>query len=713
MPENTFQGTPNWYGGEQGVLKPFLERAESESRAPFKPYRPPQGLERYAPFSPLQTQSFQKAAAEASNPLYDRLYTDAARRIREGGDTSVLPTVNPYLQSATTPTNLDVSPYMNPYMDSVVNRVSELGNRNLRENVLPNIQSRFIGAGQYGSSGHQTLTERAIRDNQEAIAAEQGKLLQGGYNTALETALRTQGGEKERALQAAQLAGSAQGRDIDRRMSSGEALGNVANQQQLQALRSTATLNQLGGQQQAQDQQGRNFAWEEFQRELNYPYFRTARFHEALRGLPMNQQQFSSNYTPPAPGASPYTQGGGLLAGLYGASQSRSFAKGGHVKGIRHYAQGGGVPVSPIQAGVNDALDTAELQSMRTTAQRMAQPQVNPFWSAVARAGFNVAANRQPGVIAALGQGAQAGMDEYNQQLTQQGERELKSANIMNLIDNTRRLQAERNRQHQLNLDKFANEKKEFGMKFGMEGAKLQLLKDKLAHEKTLYEQGLKGNKPKSSIHQKANEKALEQIGKSSLSLSNLRERLAQLKDIASRVDSGPYKGMLPSNTYNMPVIGGALAAGKPEDVEAFDSLKSQLELDMAEMMKSANVAVGTRKTISETKPSLYKTREGNLAILNNMEHELDLLEEKNNFMSQVMDSGGNALDGTKAFNRYIKDKLAHEKKNPNTPYTKTPEDFISMETLTTGASPSGAGSLDELTDEQIDMLIEEKKNAS
>lgn len=297
----TFQGTPEWYGGKEGIIKKLVERGESESNAPFVPYRPAEGQERYAPFSPLQTQSFQSAQQEVANPLYSQMFGEANRRISQAGNTQVAPQLSPYLNRATAPTNLNFSSYMNPYQDAVANKLGALASRNLTENILPKINTNFINAGQYGSSVHQGLTNRAIRDTQEGVSTAQGNLLREGYESAREASLRTQGAERERELQAAQLRGATGTRDIDRQMMSAEALANLATQQQTQGLKGSAVLNQLGGQQQAQDQQGRNFAWEEFQRELNYPFYRTARLSELVRGLPPMAQQFSNSYTPAPP----------------------------------------------------------------------------------------------------------------------------------------------------------------------------------------------------------------------------------------------------------------------------------------------------------------------------------------------------------------------------------------------------------------------------
>ena len=99
--------------------------------------------------------------------------------------------VNPYLQGAASAytTSSDYNPaelqqYLNPYTQQAAQAtVSEL-NRNLKENVLPGVNSTFAGAGQFGSSRNSEFESRAIRDNQEAAAKALAQANYGAYNQA-------------------------------------------------------------------------------------------------------------------------------------------------------------------------------------------------------------------------------------------------------------------------------------------------------------------------------------------------------------------------------------------------------------------------------------------------------------------------------------------------------------------------------------------------
>jgi hypothetical protein len=110
---------------------------------------------------------------------------------------------NPYMQQASqlsgqgAQTGLgSIQDYMNPYTDQVVDRIGQLGARNLRENLLPNIQDRAIQAGTFGGSRSGEAIGRALRDTQESTLAQQSAALQSGY---------TQAGQQLQADRARQL----------------------------------------------------------------------------------------------------------------------------------------------------------------------------------------------------------------------------------------------------------------------------------------------------------------------------------------------------------------------------------------------------------------------------------------------------------------------------------------------------------------------------
>ncbi len=74
--------------------------------------------------------------------------------------------------------------YMNPYQQNVIRQISEEGNRNFTEHVLPALEARFLRLGQHGSSKHADLSMRAARDFQRELLGKQQQALASGYQQA-------------------------------------------------------------------------------------------------------------------------------------------------------------------------------------------------------------------------------------------------------------------------------------------------------------------------------------------------------------------------------------------------------------------------------------------------------------------------------------------------------------------------------------------------
>lgn len=139
---------------------------------------------------------------------------------------------SPYLQKAGG-TVEDVTSYMNPYEQSVVDYIGQQGARNLRETLLPAIEGRYISAGQFGDvasgkqpSGYMTDTARALRDVSADILGQQAQLRQSGYTSA----------------QAAKAG------DLSRQAGIGATAGNLGAGQQAAVLAAGSQMAGIGGQ---------------------------------------------------------------------------------------------------------------------------------------------------------------------------------------------------------------------------------------------------------------------------------------------------------------------------------------------------------------------------------------------------------------------------------------------------------------------------------
>lgn len=138
-----------------------------------------------------QANQYTQQAAQGTADLASPYLSQAAQGTQAAGAASTASLAAPYMQQAGqlssqgAQTGLGgIQEYMNPYQEQVVSRIGELGARNLRENLLPNIQDRAIQAGTFGGSRSGEAIGKALRDTQESTLAQQAAALQSGYTQA-------------------------------------------------------------------------------------------------------------------------------------------------------------------------------------------------------------------------------------------------------------------------------------------------------------------------------------------------------------------------------------------------------------------------------------------------------------------------------------------------------------------------------------------------
>lgn len=153
-----------------------------------------------------------------------------------------------------------VNNYMSPYTDSVVNRIAQLGQRNLTENLLPQVNSTFTGAGQFGSTRNGEFEARALRDANESILGQQANALQSGYQNA-----------------------------ISNFQNDATRIGNAANMSTQLGYQDAGMLSQIGQQQQALDQNSLDLAYRDFLQQRDYPKNNLQFLDEIVRGLPVTK----------------------------------------------------------------------------------------------------------------------------------------------------------------------------------------------------------------------------------------------------------------------------------------------------------------------------------------------------------------------------------------------------------------------------------------
>jgi len=190
----------------------------------------------------------------------------------------------------------------------VVDEMGRLQQRNIQENVLPNLGGAATGSGQFGSRRQQQITGNVLRDLQSNLIGQQMGALQQGYG------------------QAGQFAQQ----DLSRALQAGQGFTQLGQEQQRLGLGGLKSMYDYGSQQQAQGQ-----------KMLDYPMAQAQQYAQLLRGqnIPTGQVQ---QYTGPDAGSysnSPLSQIASLLTGL-GSFFRTPTAKDG---GIMEKADGGSV----------------------------------------------------------------------------------------------------------------------------------------------------------------------------------------------------------------------------------------------------------------------------------------------------------------------------------------------------------------------------------
>lgn len=278
----------------------LLNTGKQVSDIPYQPY----GGQRIADFTQPQQQSFDLTQAGIGK------YSPYVQQAGAAAGAAANPSLDPSVFAS----------YTDPYQSQVVDRIAQLGQRNLSENLLPAVNQTFVGNGQFGSSRNADFTNRALRDTNESILGQQAQALESGFNTSL----------------------GAYGQAQQRQLGAGQALAGIGGAAQGMGLTDAASLQAIGQQQQQLGQSNLDTAYQDFLTQRNYPQTQTQFLANLGKGNPTPTQTTSSTTGPGQYIPSAASQLGGLaigglgLAGAFGAFKARGGP-------VRRYAAGGDV----------------------------------------------------------------------------------------------------------------------------------------------------------------------------------------------------------------------------------------------------------------------------------------------------------------------------------------------------------------------------------
>ena len=264
-----------------------------------------------AGFSPEQEQAFRMAQGTvgATAPLYGM----AGQAI--GGVSQYAPT------DITAPSflNANVSQYMNPYTEQVINRASEAANRQLQQ-TQNQIAAQAARAGAFGGSRQGIQEGVAAAETARGIGDLTAQLQAQNYGQAVQNIQADQA----RAQQAA-LANQAAGlQAAGLRLQGGSGLANLGGLVQNAALTDVGTVGAIGAARQDLAQKQLDEAYARFQEQRNYPVEALNLRLAALGATPYGKETTST--TTGGPTSSPILGAlGGVGSFLTGLGAVRGF----------------------------------------------------------------------------------------------------------------------------------------------------------------------------------------------------------------------------------------------------------------------------------------------------------------------------------------------------------------------------------------------------
>jgi hypothetical protein len=318
------QNVPTWLSDyTQGLIA----RANTVSAEPYQSYEGP----RVAGFSPLQ-QAAQTAAGDNVGKWGGLTDAAAGQYSSVANSPGALSQASQYLQGAGGSYIDNVQKYMNPYTENVIDRSTELANRNLTQKLLPSINSNFIKSGAFGSAAQQRAVGNALRDTTGEVQSQARAALADSYNTGASI----YGQDASRQLQAGQTTGTLAGQDLDRQLATGQSMGALAQLTSQLRGQDTAGLAAAGADQQAQTQRNLDTAYGDFQAQRDYPKEQVNWMSQIINGLPNQGGTTNTSSTGPAENYQPSLAS--QLASLYSIYQG---VKGKSRGGLAQYSRGG------------------------------------------------------------------------------------------------------------------------------------------------------------------------------------------------------------------------------------------------------------------------------------------------------------------------------------------------------------------------------------
>jgi hypothetical protein len=238
------------------------------------------------------------------------------------------------------------SQYMSPYMQNVVDVQKQAAIRDAKQGQLLG----NLGASRQGTYGgaRQLL---AGTERERNLGTQLGGIQATGSQAAFEAGQRQFEAEQNRGLQAQQYGEQSRQFGSSQGLNAAQALGQLGTSQQQADMQRLNAQNAVGETQRGLEQTRLNTAYDDFQRQRDYPMDQLGRYAGIIQGLPMTPNTTSTQYAQ-APSA---------LAGLAGTAAAayggyKTFAAAGGE--MRSYNNGGLVALAEGGVGSGGGEDS-------------------------------------------------------------------------------------------------------------------------------------------------------------------------------------------------------------------------------------------------------------------------------------------------------------------------------------------------------------------
>ena len=174
--------------------------------------------------------------------------------LQQAATSGGLSAAQPYLQQATSTSPADMAAsYMNPYLKTAVQSMSDIAQRNIRQNLSPAAAAAAVGSGQFGSQRGAQVQGQITAQAQQDLNNQIAQMMSQGYGQALcaagkQNALVANAGNTAGTLaqqqanllaQVGQTSGSLTGQQMQNLINAGNIQGTLTQQK-------ANTLAQLG-----------------------------------------------------------------------------------------------------------------------------------------------------------------------------------------------------------------------------------------------------------------------------------------------------------------------------------------------------------------------------------------------------------------------------------------------------------------------------------